>query len=95
MTPHDQSFCPKCSRMHCEGYWGEGVCVADMRFCGEPTSDGDAAASYLRTWYEAHRESWNEHRKKRWQITDNLMLGLINEMHRIESERLRQLKPAQ
>ena len=79
--------------MYCEGYWGEGVCVADMRFSGEPTSDGDSAAEYLRVWYEAHREGWNERRKKRWRVTaDNLMLGLINEMHRIECERQRQTK---
>jgi hypothetical protein len=91
----DQSFCPKCHRMYCEGYWGEGVCIADMHFSGEPTSDGDNAAEYLRVWYEAHREGWNERRKKRWLITaDNLMLGLMNEMHRIESERQRRTKTA-
>lgn len=78
--------------MYCDGFWNEGVCIADMHFCGEPTADGDAAAVYLRAWYEAHREGWNEHRKKRWTVTaDNLMLGLMNEMHRIECERQRQV----
>lgn len=27
-----QNCCPKCGRMYCEGYWGEGVCTADMKF---------------------------------------------------------------
>lgn len=91
MREKDHSFCPKCHRMYCEGFWSEGVCIADMHFGGEPTSDGDNAAEYLRAWYEAHREGWNERRKKRWTIAaDNLMLGLINEMHRIECERVRQ-----
>jgi hypothetical protein len=100
MIPHDQSVCPKCSRMHCEGYWGEGVCIADMHFSGEPTSDGDNAAEYLRVWYEAHRETWRDRHNypfrqgypgKAGVTADNFMLGLMNEMHRIESERRRQL----
>lgn len=75
--------------MYCEGYWGEGVCTADMFFGDEPTAAGDAAASYLRAWYEAHRETWWERRGWRhpardgpW--ADNLMLGLMAEIGRIE-----------
>ncbi len=83
----DQTFCPKCRRMYCEGYWGEGVCTADMHFGSEPTSRGDQKAEYLRVWYEAHRESWFE----RWWrpvwkmgLADNFMLGLLQEVRRIE-----------
>lgn len=83
--PKDQTHCPKCHRMYCEGYWGEGVCTADMFFGREPTAAGDAAAGYLRAWYEAHREGWWEHRKRRWELTsDNLMIGLMQEVSRIE-----------
>ena len=94
----DQSYCPKCYRMYCEGFWNEGVCIKDMYFCGEPTADGDAAAEYLRVWYEKHRETWWERRKLvnkngHWisDRADNLMLGLINEVTRINSEKKRQL----
>lgn len=87
----NQSYCPKCHRMYCEGYWNEGVCIADMQFCGEPTADGDIAASYLRVWYEAHRESWYERLGKPWlSFADNLMLGLMAEVRRIKNERQRQ-----
>jgi hypothetical protein len=83
--------------MYCEGFWKEGVCIADMHFSGEPTSDGDAVAEYLRVWYEAHRESrwerskWNT-RGRRWEgpWADEFMLGLINEVYRINCEHARQ-----
>lgn len=98
MDPHDQTPCPKCRRLFCEGYWNEGVCITDMHFCGEPTADGDSAAEYLRVWYEAHRETQWERSKfnprgRRWEgpWADNLMLGLMNEMHRINGERKRRL----
>ncbi len=84
--------------MYCEGFWGEGVCTADMHFCGEPTADGDAVAEYLRVWYEANREGWWERSRynpngRRWTVcADNLMLGMVNEVARIEAERLRQVK---
>lgn len=93
----DQTHCPKCGRMYCEGYWKEGVCVSDMHFCGEPTADFDASAEYLRAWYEAHRESrWERNRFSRNQArlrmgaADEFMLGLLNEVHRINSERTKQ-----
>jgi hypothetical protein len=82
--------------MYCEGYWGEGVCIADMKFCGEPTSDGDQVASYVRVWYEAHRESWWQRLwfNRQWRFSaDEFMLGLINEVSRVEQERDRQIKP--
>lgn len=83
----DQTFCPKCGWMYCPGYWNEGVCLSDMHFCGEPTADGDACAQYLRVWYEKHHESWWDRRKKRWEwAADNLMLGMINEIGRIQAE---------
>jgi hypothetical protein len=98
MKLHDQSFCQKCGRMYCEGYWGEGVCVTDMHFCGEPTADGDETARCLRLWYEARRETAWERSKinprgRAWEYAaDNLMLGLIIEIHRISCEQDAQLK---
>lgn len=95
-NPKDQTRCPKCGRMYCEGYWNEGVCVADMMFGGEPTADGDAVAYYLRDWYEKHRESWwdrNRFSKNqallRAGCADEFMLALINELARIEGARSR------
>jgi hypothetical protein len=93
-----QKHCPKCGWMYCEGYWEEGVCRADMNFCGEPTADGDNAAFYVRQWYEKHRETWWERRhwRGRWvregALADNLILGLMAEIGRVEAERERQLK---
>lgn len=95
----DQTLCPKCGRMYCEGFWREGVCTTDMHFSGEPTSDFDEAGRCLRVWYEAHRESWwdrNPHSKNqrllRAGTADNLMLGMLNGVRRIEQEAERQTK---
>lgn len=89
-----QELCPKCGRMYCEGFWGEGVCTKDMHFCGEPTADFDAMGSYLRDWYEKNRESWWERRSERWPprlgTADGFILGLIQEVERIKAERDRQ-----
>jgi hypothetical protein len=65
----------------------------EMYFCGEPTADGDSAAEYLRRWYETNRETWWDRRRcpplnNPW--ADNLMLGLYDEVLRIEAERRRQ-----
>lgn len=90
--PHDQTLCPKCGRMYCEGFWDEGVCVADMHFSSDPTARGDQIAFYLRYWYEKHRESLSERYWKRWEYTaDEFMLGLIQEVHRISQEAKRQM----
>lgn len=91
----DQAFCPKCGRMYCEGYWGEGVCTADMHFSFDPTSRGDEVADYVRRWYEINRESWFD----RHQINpfgsatdrsgvhaDEFMLRFLGEVGRIEAE---------
>lgn len=97
--PDDRTLCPKRGRMFCAGYRGEGVCTADMRFCGEPTADGDIAAEYLRIWYERNRETWWD--RNNWGIwgsapdragvhADNFMLRLMGEMGRINAERQRQ-----
>jgi hypothetical protein len=98
--PHiekDQTHCPKCGWMYCEGYWGEGVCIADMHFCGEPTADGDAVADYVRQWYERNRESWWDRcRLSRNQqllnagCADSFILSLISEVARVQSECERQ-----
>jgi hypothetical protein len=84
--------------MYCEGFWGEGICTADMYFCGEPTADGDAVAEYVRVWYEAHRESWwdrNSYSKNqallRAGCADSFMLSFIAEVGRVEAEAQRQL----
>lgn len=83
--------------MYCEGFWAEGVCIADMQFCGEPTADGDSVAEYVRVWYEAHRETWLDrhgpfgvNRKIGSASVDEFMLGLINEIYRVQNERKRQ-----
>lgn len=93
----DQTLCPKCGRMYCEGFWHEGVCTSDMHFCGEPTSDFDERGRCLRVWYEAHRESWwdrNRFSKNqallRMGTADEFMLALLNEVHRINEEARRQ-----
>lgn len=75
-----------------------GVPAADMRFCGEPTADFDRAGEYLRAWYEANRETWwdrqsfsRNQQRLRMGAADSFMLGLINEVGRIEAERKRQI----
>ena len=35
-----------------EGY------TLDLEFCSDPTANGDQVASYVRQWYEDHREGW-------------------------------------
>jgi hypothetical protein len=99
INPHDQTICPKCRRMYCEGYWGEGVCIADMKFCGEPTADFDEAGRCLRVWYEAHRETWwdrntfsRNQTRLRVGCADEFMLGLLNEVRRIDCERERRTR---
>ena len=70
------------------------VSEKDMHFCGEPTADGDNAAENLRRWYEANRETWWDRRKRpplNNPCADSLMLGLYDEVLRIEVEKQRQL----
>lgn len=90
----DQTFCPKCGRMYCEGFWGEGVCLADMHFSDEPTARGDEIADYVRRWYELNRESWwDRHRPgadRRGLHADEFMLGFIQEVGRVTAEAERQ-----
>lgn len=95
----DQTFCPKCHRMYCEGYWGEGVCTAEMHFCGEPTADGDTVAGYVRTWYEKHRETWWDRfpLSKNQQLlsagcADEFMLAFIGEVGRVKTEARKQIE---
>jgi hypothetical protein len=94
MREKDQTFCPKCGRMYCEGYWGEGVCAADMYFGSEPTAAGDAVARYLRDWYEHNRESWwDRHRPsadRNGSHADEFMLSLLNEVARIQAAAVRE-----
>jgi hypothetical protein len=58
-----------------------------LRFCGEPTADGDEAASALRYWYETNRETWWERHRRRWPprlgTADNFMIELLSEAERI------------
>lgn len=75
-----------------------GIPEKEMHFCGEPTADFDAAGMYLRAYYEANRETWwdrNRHSRNqarlRAGVADNFMLGLLNEVHRIGTERIRQV----
>ena len=90
----DQTPCPKCGRLYCEGYWGEGVCTADMRFSTEPTALGDDIAEYVRAWYEANRETWWERRHdsaaRSRGVADEFMLSFIAEVRRVMEEADRQ-----
>jgi hypothetical protein len=85
------------------GWWWEfskcKVCTADMHFCGEPTSDGDAVAEYVRVWYEANRETWFDrhapfgiNRKNGCALADEFILSLIGEVRRVNDECERQTK---
>lgn len=85
--------------MYCEGYWGEGVCTADMFFGSEPTAAGDAFAEYVRHWYEINRESWwdrnrfsRNQRLLRAGVADSFMLRFIGEVERVSAEAERQAK---
>lgn len=44
----------------------------------DPTTRGDLIAEKMRDYYEAHRETWWQRRKRRVGLADNLMLGLLN-----------------
>lgn len=82
--------------MYCEGYWGEGVCTADMRFSSEPTARGDEIAGYVREWYEKHRESfwerhiWKLHKPWKRGLADEFMLSFLGEVCRVMAEAERQ-----
>lgn len=73
--------------MYCEGYWGDGACTADMKFSSDPTAQGDDIAKYVRRWYESNRETWRDRFWKRWRYcADEFMLGLINEVGRVQDK---------
>lgn len=57
---------------------GEGAALMD------PTARGDCIADDVRHWYEANRETWWQRRKRRGDVADEFMLGLINEVRRVE-----------
>lgn len=92
----DQTFCPKCGRMYCEGFWGEGTCTADMTFSTDPTSRGDEIADYVRRWYEANRETWWQRRGSNADRSgvhaDEFMLRFISEVTRVTAEAERQTR---
>jgi hypothetical protein len=98
MREKDQTFCPKCHLMYCEGYWGEGVCIADMRFSSDPTSRGDDIADYVRQWYELNRETWLDRHQipfgyvpdKSGVHADEFMLQFLSEVRRVNAEADRQ-----
>ena len=95
----DQTSCPKCHRLYCEGYWGEGVCIADMAFSRDPTARGDEIGDYVRQWYERNRESWwSRHRPQFFSyrdnsgvVADNFILAMIGEVGRVQREADRQM----
>lgn len=98
MREKDQTRCPKCGRMYCEGYWGDGVCTADMGFSTDPTARSDEIADYVRHWYEINRETWWQHRRgianRSRCVADEFMLGLIAEVRRVTQEADRQTRKA-
>jgi hypothetical protein len=69
----------------------QGVPKAEMEFCGEPTADGDAAAGYVRTWYERNREGWYDRWQRQWEwAADEFILWFMQEVDRVNAERVRQ-----
>jgi hypothetical protein len=54
-----------------------------MEFSTEPTAQADDIASYVRAWYEAHRETWWQRLRRREECADDFMLGLIEEVRRV------------
>jgi hypothetical protein len=61
----------------------------------DPTTRGDVIAERLRHWYEANRETWwDRNRFLPWRAApdragvhaDEFMLGLINELRRIDKD---------
>lgn len=54
---------------------------------GDETAWGDNVAEVVRRWYEEHREGW-WYRFRGWHKwgADNFMIGLINEVHRVERD---------
>lgn len=79
--------CPKCGFLYCPDLTKVGICTADMGWCHDPTANGDADAGYLRVWYEAHREGYWEHRRRREECADEFMLALMSEVQRIQRAR--------
>lgn len=69
-----------------------GVPENEMEFCGEPTSDGDTVAEYVRTWYERNREGWYDRLIRRSDTADEFILWLISEVARVNDVRERQTK---
>jgi hypothetical protein len=84
--------------MYCEGFWGEGVCIADMEFSYDPTSRGDEIAEYVRIWYELNRESFCDRHHCPFRAApdrsgvhaDEFMLSFIGEVWRVTAEADRQ-----
>lgn len=52
----------------------------------EPTARGDAIAEELRVWYEVNRETWWRRLWRKPECADEFMLGLINELYRLERD---------
>lgn len=61
-----------------------------MQFSRDPTARGDGVADYVRSWYEANRESWwDRHGWGSWRrglVADEFMIGLVQEVDRILTE---------
>ena len=56
----------------------------------DPTARGDMKADLLRRWYEANRDGWWRRHfgmcpPNRGDVADELMLGLMQEMRRIDA----------
>jgi hypothetical protein len=71
---------------------------SEMNFRGDPTAAGDNFAEYLRSWYEANRETWwdrSAFNKYGWKrgLADNFMLAMLDEVRRIQAEYDRQREP--
>ena len=49
----------------------------------DPTSRGDMEQYLVRCWYERHRETWWERRRRRAECADNFIFDLMAEVARV------------
>lgn len=51
----------------------------------DPTARGDMEAQLVRNWYERHRETWLERRRRRAECADDFIMDLMAYVSRVQS----------